>query len=70
VKDATTDQEQVRRWWRSFPRSNIGLAMGNGLMVIDIDPRHGGSFETLKKIAPLPKILDHKGGTYLYVPPL
>jgi len=69
VKDATTDQEQVRRWWRSFPRSNIRLAMGNGLMVIDIDPRHGGSLETLKKIAPLPKtasVYTGGGGWHLY----
>ena len=69
VKDATTDQEQVRRWWRSFPRSNIRLAMGNGLMVIDIDPRHGGSMETLMKIAPLPKtasVYTGGGGWHLY----
>jgi len=69
MKDASTDQGQVRRWWQTFPRSNIGLATGNGLVVIDIDPRHGGSLEALKEIAPLPKTTSVQtggGGWHLY----
>jgi len=37
VLDATTDAEQIRRWWSRRPDFNIGLAC-NGLVVIDIDP--------------------------------
>jgi hypothetical protein len=39
---ATTDLEQVARWWRQEPEANIGLACGpdSGLYVIDVD-RHG-----------------------------
>lgn len=45
VKDATTDSAVIRRWARSFPDANIGLACGDasgGIVVVDVDPRHGG----------------------------
>ena len=41
-KDATVDQIAVRAWWRQWPEANVGIATGAGLMVVDIDPRHGG----------------------------
>lgn len=42
VKDATVDQLSIRAWWRQWPEANVGIATGAGLMVVDIDPRHGG----------------------------
>jgi hypothetical protein len=43
VYDATTDEAHIRRWWRRYPKSNIGLATGSPLLVVlDVDPRHGG----------------------------
>jgi hypothetical protein len=39
---ATTDPAQVAAWWRRFPRANVAIATGDGLVVIDVDPRHGG----------------------------
>lgn len=38
-KDATTDENTIRRWWNKFPNANIGFATGkpSGLLVIDID---------------------------------
>ena len=44
---ATTNLDQIRRWWSQWPSANIGLATGqqSGLVVLDIDPRHGG-FDT------------------------
>lgn len=41
-KDATSDVFAVRRLWELTPAANIGLATGNGLAVIDVDPRSGG----------------------------
>jgi hypothetical protein len=41
VTEASADIEQVSYWWRNRPDANIGLATG-ALVVIDIDPRHGG----------------------------
>jgi hypothetical protein len=36
-KDATTDAGQVRSWWKFQPDSNIGIATGYLVDVIDID---------------------------------
>lgn len=46
VKDATHDQAQVHCWWSEWPDAGVGLAMGRGLVAIDIDAKHGG-FESL-----------------------
>lgn len=43
--DASTDLDQVRRWWTANPWGNIGLRTGGGLVVIDVDPRHGGEVD-------------------------
>lgn len=41
VKDATSDEETVRKWWMENPDANIGLACGeqSGVYVVDIDRR-------------------------------
>ena len=43
-KDATIDEATIRTWWRKHPNANIGIATGSqsGLLVLDIDPEHGG----------------------------
>ena len=50
VHDATSDPEQIRKWWSANPEFNIGIAAGevSGIVVFDIDPRNGGdlSWET------------------------
>src|SRR5713101_4696946 len=42
---ATRDPEQIRPWWRRWPHANIGGATGkkSGRVVLDVDPRHGGT---------------------------
>ena len=44
VHDATTDADQIKRWWAQNPNYNIGIAAGekSGIVVFDIDPRNGG----------------------------
>ena len=54
VKDATTSLEHIDVWWNSMYEPNIGIATGNGLLVVDIDPRHGGSLEALHALVELP----------------
>jgi putative DNA primase/helicase len=39
--DATTDAEQVVRWWHAWPRANIGIAVPLGYVVLDIDGGDG-----------------------------
>lgn len=38
VKDATTDEEQIRKWWAQWPDAAVGIAAGHGrIVVIDAD---------------------------------
>src|SRR5436190_2039447 len=40
LKDATKDESRVRAWWSEYSDANIGVLTGNGIVVVDIDPRH------------------------------
>jgi len=71
--DATDDVEKIRAWWKTYPSANVAIATGNGLVVVDIDPRHGGdeSFDQLKeRLGPLPDTVEAitgGGGRHLYL---
>lgn len=40
-KDAATDPKKISAWWDRNPNYNIGIATGNGLVVIDLDIKNG-----------------------------
>jgi hypothetical protein len=72
-KDATDDYLQISEWWEKFHDANIGVATGDGLLVIDVDPRNGGE-ETLAKLlaelGPLPTdmvVRTGGGGLHYYL---
>jgi len=47
---ATTDTAIIERWWRQYPKANIGISMhASGLCAVDIDPRNGGDI-TLEQV--------------------
>jgi Bifunctional DNA primase/polymerase, N-terminal len=37
VKEATTDLDRIRRWWRRWPQANLGLATGIVFDALDVD---------------------------------
>lgn len=49
VYDATSDAEQIQRWWGDGRTYNIGIAIPAGVVVIDVDPRNGG-VDTLRGV--------------------
>jgi hypothetical protein len=69
---ATTNEEQIHRWWERWPQANIGFATGGSMMVVDVDPRHSGDASLTQLIeahGPLPETLEVKtggGGTHIY----
>ena len=71
--DATTDAEQIRAWWSQWPDANVGVATGGGLVVVDIDPRHGGDegfdelVERLGKIPDTVEALTGSKGRHIYL---
>lgn len=71
-KSATTDLYMITTWWKEHPAALIGLAIPKTLLVLDIDPRNGGSLEKLQeKIGRIPETLKvvsgrGDGGTHYY----
>lgn len=55
-KDATDDIQQIKSWWKSYPKANIGIATGqlSNLFVLDVDkrPNKDGmiAFEKMQKL--------------------
>ena len=72
LKDATTDPEQIGQWWTRWPAAMIGGLVPDGLVVLDIDPRNGGSDTALvDTFGHLPDTLSvwsgrNDGGCHLY----
>lgn len=70
--DATTDARTIRRWWDTG-NWNIGSPVPDNLLVLDLDPRNGGTLEALEQRAgvSLPPTLEVEsgrgdGGRHLY----
>lgn len=45
VHEATTNFEQINKWWSRYPNANIGIACGKvsgGLLVVDLDRKPNG----------------------------
>ena len=68
VKDATTDPDQITAWWTGRYRGcNIGARVPDPLVVIDVDPRHGGHRTLAAHEAehgPLPETLTVMSGSH------
>jgi hypothetical protein len=75
LNDATNDSEQIKRWWQRWPDANIGIRTGaaSGLLVIDVDPRHGGwqgleelFKRTLEVFPPTVEVITGSGGRHFF----
>lgn len=42
MDDATTDADLIERWWGDGRAHNVAIAVPEGVVVIDVDPRNGG----------------------------
>ena len=68
-KDATTDVDQIKAWWTRAPESNIGIATGRMVDVIDLDGPQG--VESWQAVSGTPVVgvvsTPRPGGRHLYV---
>lgn len=64
LRDATTDPEQIRRWWAAMPSANVGAATGEPADVLDVDGPDGEA--TLSRLVdrygPLPRTTEQRTG--------
>ncbi|OQW82779.1 MAG: hypothetical protein BVN31_07405 [Proteobacteria bacterium ST_bin15] len=69
--EATTDTATIRTWFAAHPDANYAVAAGDGLLVVDLDPRSGA----VSAISALPFALPAEtltvrtpgGGTHVYL---
>jgi hypothetical protein len=77
-KDATNNPDQIKNWWQRWPDSNVGIATGHLVDVIDIDGPAGAISWARSKKLPVTSDPDwndilgtvatpRPGGTHLYV---
>jgi hypothetical protein len=72
TKKATTDASLVKDWFERWPGSNLGIVSGKGLVVLDVDPKNGGTESLAQLIAthdPLPPTAEARtgsGGTHYF----
>jgi hypothetical protein len=73
-QDRRAEEDEIRAWFKRWPRANLGIVTGpvSGLVVLDIDPRHGGG-ESLERWAKrhgalpaTPEAETGGGGRHLY----
>ncbi len=49
--NATSDQTQIRAWWKKWPDANIGVKLGSGSGVVAVDVDPPGGEELLAKLS-------------------
>jgi hypothetical protein len=71
-KQASRDPRVIKHWWHCVDYANIGVATGDGLVVLDVDPRANGD-QTLgdleAKHGGLPRswrVITGGGGEHIY----
>lgn len=71
---ASNDKMSIKAWWSKFRTANLGVVTGkqSGVVVIDIDPRHGGNDsldDLLVKMGKFPDtatVITGSGGLHIY----
>jgi hypothetical protein len=55
IYSATDDPEQITKWFTNMPDAGVGIvAHASGLAIIDIDERHGGTYQALQNAGDMP----------------
>lgn len=69
AQSATTDPERVRDAWIAEPTANIGLAPDGQYVILDVDPRNGGSLQRAEELGlPVDGYRELSGGGGFHVP--
>ena len=75
LKDATTNEAQIRAWWEKWPHADIGWALGLDIVVLDLDVGDGldgfSDFVEHAKVSPeqirTPQASTPRGGLHMLV---
>jgi hypothetical protein len=73
-QDRRADEDEICSWFKRWPQANLGIVTGpiSGLVVLDVDPRHGGE-ESLQRwnerhgpLPATPEAITGGGGRHFY----
>ena len=62
-------EQEIAEWWRKYPSAGVGIVTGkvSGLVVLDVDPRHGGDPNHVYKKFPTTIVAETgSGGGHFY----
>jgi Bifunctional DNA primase/polymerase, N-terminal len=67
---ATTNAEQIRKWWSKWPHGNVGIVT-DGMVVLDLDNHHGAheglrSLQEFGDLPVTPTAMTPTAGVHLY----
>lgn len=70
INQATTDPQQIKTWWTTWPQANIGLIPGPEYLVLDIDsgkhPQAASSIQKMGLSVPGRAVRTVSGGYHFY----
>ncbi len=68
-QDRSPTLAEITRWWFEHPDAWVGLVTGAGsrLIVVDVDPRNGGSLDGLDIPPGAPIVRTPSGGTHIWL---
>lgn len=64
--DSSVDEQVIRAWWKKWPDANVAVRTGDGLVVLDVDPRKGGTSIGLDLPGTL-RVVTGGGGEHIYM---
>lgn len=64
--DATTDPATIRAWWTATPDANIAARPPEGVIVLDVDPRNGGTLDALGDLPTTYRVRTGGGGWHVW----
>lgn len=65
LKEATTNHDSIEGWWGRWPGANVGMVLGDLLVIDDDNPKHGGS-TLATDLLEAPSVITPSGGTHHY----
>src|SRR5690242_7149939 len=73
LRDASLDPAVIEGWWERWPDANVAIRTGDGLTVLDTDPRKGGAetwgrllLEHGPELLDTYRVITGSGGEHLY----
>ena len=66
LSDATTDADQIRKWWGMWPQANIGAVVPDGYVVVDVDVADLATVFAADELPPTATARTGRGSHHIY----